>query len=260
MLKSVVITGAGTGIGKALSVALAKQGCSIIGIGRHLATLEATQKTHPDRIKIIQADLTKPEDRKQVVENILELNQHISLIHNAGTIEPLCLLSDIQLKDWKNTFELNVEAPLFLTQGLLPCLKGGRVLHISSGLAHYARSGMGVYCVTKAALYMLYQCCKKELDAYNICVGSVMPGVVDTPMQAVICETPLEHLPGVQDFISLKETQKLVSPEVVADFLKWLLLDTSDDEFTRDEWDISDRSHHKEWLKDPNSILNWTFS
>eukprot|EP00957_Ditylum_brightwellii_P005530 424079-Ditylum_brightwellii.AAC.1 len=85
---------------------------------------------------------------------------------------------------------VNMEGPLFLTQALLPKLKaatttigGARVLHISSGASQKPYRGWGPYCTSKAGLNMIYRVLREELQPHNIHVGSVRPGVVDTPMQ-----------------------------------------------------------------------------
>jgi len=259
MSRTFVITGAGTGIGKALAVALAGKGFSVVGVGRHESTLNETKAHHPSKISIIKSDLSDLGQRESLVKQLLALKQDLNLVHNAGTALPLCALADVRLEAFRQAMTLNVEAPLFLTQGLLPRLKNGRVLHISSGLAHHSRAGMATYCVSKAAFHMLYKCSAREFKALGVSVGSVMPGVVDTPMQDLICQTPEQQVPGVGDFISIRDSGRYVSPEVVAEFLVWLLCKTNADDFSRAEWDISDESHHKEWLTHENATLNWTF-
>merc|ERR1712232_2367 len=108
------------------------------------------------------------------------------------------------LQGFRNTMATNVEGPLFLTQALSSSLGaspgGGRVLHISSGAAHQAMRGHLGYCTTKAALLQVARCLDAEL-APSIRVGSVMPGVVDTPMQEKL--RALEF-PDVAMFRSLK--------------------------------------------------------
>ena len=74
-----------------------------------------------------------------------------------------------------------------MTQALLPNLvENSRVVHISSGAAHSGIPGWGMYCTSKAALFMLGKLLKDELAQRNIWFGSVRPGIVDTPMQAEI--------------------------------------------------------------------------
>jgi benzil reductase ((S)-benzoin forming) len=252
MSTTVIITGAGTGIGQALAIKLAASGYNILGVGRRLEPLQQTQKNNPEKIHILQADITLHKDRAKIVGQIENLGKSVYLVHNAHSHEPLGLLKDITLEEWRAQQIVNVEAPLFLTQALLTHLKGGRILNISSGYAHYPCPGIGSYCVSKAALFMLYLCLRDELQELDITVGSAMPGIVDTPMQESLRSTSKDKLPLVKSFIGFKEKNKLIPPAIVADFLKWLLFETNDDEYSDNEWDIGDTTHHSKWLKDKN--------
>lgn len=248
----VVITGAGTGIGQALAIKLANNGYEVLGIGRRLELLQKTQEHNPTKIHVLQADISQVSDREKIVEQVAKINKKICIVHNAAMAEPITLLKNLSLEDWRQHQAVNIEAPLFLTQILLPYLKNGRVLHISSGLAHYAMAGVGAYCISKAALHMLYLCYSEELKEFNIAVGSARPGVVDTPMQGVLRNQDKTELPQVENFIHFKESNALILPEDVADFLSWLLFKTRNEEFSAKEWDIADKSHHAQWLKNKN--------
>jgi Dehydrogenases with different specificities (related to short-chain alcohol dehydrogenases) len=148
--------------------------------------------------------------------------------------------------------------PLFLTKALLPRLipdnveeeRGGRVLHISSGAAHYPYRGWGAYCTSKAAFHMLYRSLALELSPLGVSVGSARPGVVDTPMQDLIRQKSEQELPDVSRFRQLKDQGTLMDPSEVAIFLDWLLNETNDVEFSEKEWDVreADRTRWENFL------------
>lgn len=247
MNKTALITGAGSGIGQALTFNLAEKGINVIAIGRRLEPLEATQDKNPDRIAIISADVSDAQGRQEILRPLKMLDNIDYFIPNAGTNLPMALLKDMKLKEWRQAFATNLEGPLFLLQALLPQLKNSRVLHISSGLAHFAMPYFGAYCASKAALYMLYLQCKEEFKEDSLYFGSVMPGMIDSPMQTAIRDS---DIPVAEYFRELKENNKAIAPEVCANFLSWLLIETSDQLYSEKEWDIYDTSHHKHWLKD----------
>lgn len=236
-----VVTGGGTGIGRALVQRLAAEDLAVIAIGRRRAPLEALAQAQPDRIEPTAADVATPEGRERVVEAVSGRRVRY-LLHNAGVLEPIRPLEAVGLEEWRYAQAVNVEGPLFLTQRLLPCLTGGRILHVSSGAAHRPIAGWGAYCASKAALYMIYQVLDLELHSREIAVGSVRPGVVDTPMQAFIREQDRERFPDVEHFRELKRTGDLVSPEGVADFIWQVLTRTTADEFAAQEWDVQEHS------------------
>ncbi len=239
-----IITGAGSGIGRALSVELARNyGLHILAVGRHLTTLQQTQKFSPEFIEALAADVSKDEDRAKIARRMSDENIRF-VVHNAAVLQPVKPLKDISLTEWRAHFAINVEGPLFLTQQLLPFLKkGSRILHISSGAAHHAYAGWGAYCTSKAALYMIYQVLNLELQERGILVGSVRPGVVDTPMQDQVRQASREVFPALDRFVQLRKEGKLFAPERVAKFIGKLLTATADETYTSQEWDIREHEN-----------------
>jgi benzil reductase ((S)-benzoin forming) len=160
------------------------------------------------------------------------------LIHNAAILTPVSSIAELKLDDWRNHMAINVEGPLFLSQALLPKMNNSRILHISSGAAHRALAGWAAYCSSKAALFMLYQVMNAELNEKNIFVGSVRPGVVDTPMQVLLRQSDPKAFPDLPLFNQYNEEDKLIPVETVARFLSHILLNTDNKNFSGKEWDI----------------------
>jgi NAD(P)-dependent dehydrogenase (short-subunit alcohol dehydrogenase family) len=106
-----------------------------------------------------------------------------------------------------------------------------------------------MYCTSKAALFMLGQLLKSELAQRNIWFGSVRPGIVDTPMQAEIRALEPEDFPMVEQFRQYKATGALVTSELVAQYLEWLLLEVSGPQLGEREWDIRDAEWQSAWQK-----------
>ena len=214
-----------------------------------------------DRIRRVSADISTPDGISAIVLALPEDACVKYLIHNAGLLGPIAPLSECDRSAWCQIVETNLSAPLFLTKALIPQLKRcsgddnsgakARVLHVSSGAAHTPYVGWGPYCVTKAGLYMMYRCLSMELSPYGILVGSIRPGVVDTPMQTEIrgyAGDP-QHFPSHKKFCTLHETGQLEQPENVAAYCHWLLSETSDEEFCAEEWDIRNSADDERWTK-----------
>ena len=242
-----VITGGSRGIGAALAQALASAKQDVLIIGRDKQALEQVTSSSP-HINSLCADVASSEGRDAITTYLNSSPKIKGLIHNAGTIEPIQPMRSLNEKDWRALMSLNLDAPFFLTQKLFDKLVGGRVLHISSGAAHFPVTGWAPYCVSKAGLSMLTRCWQTECP--EIASASVMPGIVDTTMQAVIRDA--EHIaPEKQQFFQdLKNNNQLVAPETVAAFLSWLLLHVDAQRYVSHEWDIYNAAHHAEWLPD----------
>jgi len=240
-----VITGGSRGIGAALAQALASKNQAVLIIGRDQKALQ-TIAASSSYINLLCADVASSEGRDAIVTHLQNTPNIQGLVHNAGSIEPIQPMLSLSEHDWRALMSINLDAPFFLTQKLYKKLLGGRVLHISSGAAHFPVAGWAPYCVSKAGLSMLTRCWQTECP--EIASASVMPGIVDTTMQAVIRKS--EHLePEKQHFFQdLKNNNQLVSAKTVAAFLAWLLLDINQTRYVSHEWDIYDTSHHAEWL------------
>lgn len=245
-----VITGGGSGIGQALAISLANKGLEVLVIGRRETHLQITAR-HSDNISYYVANLTSEKDCLGLIDYLQE-KKITGLVHNAGTISPIEKIETVNLQEWIRLIELNLFAPLHLTQKLLPQLKGGRILHIGSGAAYFPVEGWSAYCVSKAALSMLTRCMQLEIN--DPVIASVMPGIVDTDMtQRIRISTGMSEVQ--QNFHQkLYQEHRLVTTETVAQFLTWLLIETSRSVFISQEWDIYDVSHHQKWLSDENSV------
>lgn len=251
-----IITGGGSGIGKALALALAKRNKSVLIVGRREELLQEAASASP-LISYLCADVSTREGLHSIrscVDNVAKIE---GLVNNAGTITPMVPINEMEWEQWHQTLNTNLDAPLFLPQLLYYKLNSGRVLNIGSGAAYFAVKGWTAYCVSKAALAMLTQCW--QLESESVAFASVMPGIIDTEMQA-IARNGINMDPEQTAFYTrLKQSNRLIAPETVAEFLTWLLLDTDEETYVSKEWDIYDTTHHVDWLKSPHQVLHWDF-
>lgn len=249
-----VITGGGSGIGQALTFALAQRGHHVMIVGRHEDTLRETADCYAS-IDYCCVDITDTVQRSHLVDVLLTRPMLQGLVNNAGIIEPITAIDSLDINEWRSCMNTNLEAPMFLTQALLPRLHQGRILNIGSGAAYFPIAGWAAYCVSKAGLSMLTRCW--QLEHPSLAVASVMPGIIDTAMQAKIRESDRMNADKHDFFCRLKAAHQLLSPETVAAFLAWLLLDVSGEQYVAQEWDIYDTAHHSHWLIPPNVVPNF---
>lgn len=242
-----LITGAGTGIGRALAQRLIDRGCDVLAIGRRADLLESLAAGHPGRVHALPLDIAANDAPRRILAALGDRAPRF-VVHNAATLDPAGPLARLDRAAFHAHLETNLTAPLFVTQALLPRMaRGARVLHVSSGAAHHALNGWGPYCISKAALHMLTQCWNAELEERGILVGSARPGVVDTPMQAGIRDLTPETFPDVASFRRLKSDGALLPPDTVARFLAWMLMDADDEQFAGAERDIRDAALAERW-------------
>lgn len=243
-----IVTGAGSGLGRAVAQSLAELNLRVIAVGRRLDPLLETASSSSGAIEPVAADVSTPNGRA-VVCNALRSTDHVRfLVHAAGihAVEPV---TGITPETWRRVLDTNVDARLFLTIDLLHWLRpGSRVLFVGSNSATRPRQSATAYCVSQAASQMLQECLKIELAPRGISIGSAVPSPVDTPMIAAQIAADPALYPDAEDYRRLRDAGKLIAPRTVARFYRWLLTQTSAEAFSAEQWRVRDESHHVHWL------------
>jgi len=242
-----LVTGGGSGIGRYTALALAQQGIHIVVIGRRLEALQETQAYAPEYITPLAVDLSKPEQWPLISEQLPE-GPIDFLVHNAATLGPFCNMSHIKHEQWRETITTNAEAPLFLTQALLPKLSKARVLFVSSGAADVPINHLGGYCGSKALLRMIKKMLTLDLGTKDLVFSALSPGVVDTHMQGDLRRQSNQSFPAVDYFKQLADEGQLTPPAMVAQYITWLLLGAAPNLFASvEEWDFHTQEHFNLW-------------
>ncbi|OSZ56773.1 ketoreductase [Streptomyces pharetrae CZA14] len=181
--RTVVVTGGGTGIGRATARAFAAGGDDVLVVGRTARTLAKTAAGHAG-IRTLAADITAAGAAERIVAAAAECSGRIDvLVHNAAAVlpEPAGSLTRGHVR---TQVETNLLAPLFLTRAALPALEaaGGTVVCVGTAavLGRRAFSGLSVYGATKVALDFLVRTWAVELAPRGIRAVGVAPGETDT--------------------------------------------------------------------------------
>ena len=191
----VVVTGASSGIGRAIALACARRGDTVFAAARHVESEHAN-------IVAVPCDVTREDDRVRLIETTGEIDV---LVNNAGRgyYAPFASIDAHELED---LFRLNVIAPLRLTQLALPALRRskGIVVMMSSVAGVVSSPKLGAYSASKFALEALAIALRAEVEADGIAVTVIRPGPVDTPFRdnSVTKDTT----PGVRPAGSSKQT------------------------------------------------------
>lgn len=188
-----VITGASSGIGRAIALSLAEQGLTLCLIGRNSASLESVvsiaEKTSP-RIFSYQADLTDDDDLKELVERIQKDIPHINLLVYCAGVVTVGHVEDLAITEFDLQYRANIRAPYALTKHLLPLIKccAGQIVMLNSSIWQQARAGLSQYAATKYALKAFTDSLRDEVNGDGVRVLSMFLGRTATPMQASLHE------------------------------------------------------------------------
>jgi len=186
-----VITGGGSGIGRAIALALAAQGTVSCLVGRHPEALRSVAdciRARAAAARCYPADLSISEQVEQLAERIKSEWQGLDvLVHSAGAIS-LGSLEGTSPEELDRQFMVNVRAPFVLTRALLPLLRRsrGQVVFVNSSAGLEARANVGQYAASKHALRALADSLREEVNPDGIRVLSVFLGRTASPLQAAV--------------------------------------------------------------------------
>ncbi len=215
-MKLIIITGVSRGLGKEILNLLLSASYKIVCIGRKLFKIE---KSHLQHINFIKQDFSKrfhpfSFDDLRIDKNIKE----IIFINNAATVEPVSYVGNFIGEGINNSIRVNFEYPVYLTNNLIAiCRKKDinlRILNITTGAAKRPLAGWALYCSTKAAARMFFDCI--SLEDNKILIKHIDPGIMDTGMQEIIRNAPDNQFPYKDKFIAFKNNNELKSPYNVA--------------------------------------------
>jgi len=212
----VVVTGAGTGIGRATAQAFAAGGAHVLAVGRRAEPLRETAAGHA-RITPLPADITAEGEPERIVRTVSERYGKLDvLVNNAGVVRggALGALTPEMIAFQTAT---NLIAPVMLAQAALPSLEGGGVIvNVSTSVAQRAWPGNSVYAATKTALESLTRSWAVELAPRGIRVVAVAPGAVDTPIGEHQGLTP-ERMAAVREWqVAHTPLERIGRPEEIA--------------------------------------------
>ena len=183
-----LVTGAGRGIGAAIVAELIDHGASVLGTARTQSDLDQLRADHPkagDRLQIISADITQPEERTRLVAQAKQkLGGLDLLINNAGT-SFRARAAESSVDDFRRLLDLNVLAAFDLARLAHSYLKAGphsAIVNLSSVAGKEGNPGAPAYSATKAGVIALTKSLGKELAKYDIAVNCVTPAVAKTTL------------------------------------------------------------------------------
>ena len=189
-----VVTGASSGIGRAIALALAQHGVALYLVGRERQRMKPTAEAARAmgcHVWVQEADLAHEKDIQELVSHLtIEVGQVDLLIHSAGVIARGAT-EVAPLEDLDRQYAINIRAPYLLTQRLLPMLKElkGQIVFVNSSVGLTARGGVGQYAATKHALKAFAEALRDEVNPFGVRVLSIYLGRTATPMQAAVCES-----------------------------------------------------------------------
>ncbi len=191
--KTVFITGASAGIGKACAAAFAKSGANLLLAARRINKLNelanSLSKEYKVKIKSVEMDVRNNDEVTEALSSLDNEWKNIDiLINNAGLARGFDKIYEGKLTDWEEMIDTNIKGLLFVTRQVLPGMverKSGHIINIGSVAGHETYPSGNVYAATKFAVNALTKSIRMDVLDKNIKVSTVDPGLVETEFSIV---------------------------------------------------------------------------
>ncbi|UOQ84808.1 SDR family oxidoreductase [Gracilibacillus salinarum] len=198
--KSVVITGASSGIGEATAERFVKEGANVVLAARRedkLAEIQDRLRQYSGDIKIKTTDVTSQQEMEDLIQFAIdEFNQVDVLFNNAGLM-PLSFMKNKKVDEWDQMVDVNIKGVLYGIAAVLPHMlerNEGHILTTSSIAGHEVMPSGAVYCGTKFAARVIMEGLSKEIAKSNVRTTTISPGVVETELLDTISDEDVKSM------------------------------------------------------------------
>jgi len=183
--KVAIITGAGSGIGRATAIQLAREGAKIV--------VADISESHGESVKeeilalnesalFVKTDIASEQDLHHLVHQTLHFFKRIDIVVNNAAIMTFCPVVEIKLEDWDRVIHTNLRSVFILTKLTLPHINGGAIVNLSSVHAHETTPNNSPYAASKGGIEAFTRAISLEIKPDKVRVNCVAPGAVNTPM------------------------------------------------------------------------------
>lgn len=208
-----IVTGAASGIGRAICVLLAQRGATVILVDKDDPTQTRQAITGETMTAIF--DVSSSSKWEELVTDVLNAYGRIDILINNAAVMPLVPLDDTDLDLWRNTFTINLEAHFIAAKsvmGVMRAQKYGRIVSLSSNTIGAPYAGLTAYMASKMGVIGLVRGLANDLGGYGITVNAVMPGLTNTPGAAGAPEAMRIEVANAQSIKRLGEPEDIAGP------------------------------------------------
>jgi NAD(P)-dependent dehydrogenase (short-subunit alcohol dehydrogenase family) len=228
--KIAIVTGAGSGIGRACALALAREGARVALIGRRKDRLEGVAREIGNKALVVAADVSKKADIDRMVEQTVASFGGLNvLINNAGVLHA-GTVEQVTEEQWDETFNVNVRGVWLLSRAVLPHLRragGGSIINIASVLGINGVRNRACYAPSKGAVVLLAKCMAIDHGHEKIRVNAICPAFVETDLTAAVLRNAPDPEAMRRERVSAHPIGRLGQPEDIAGMAVYLASDES---------------------------------
>jgi NAD(P)-dependent dehydrogenase (short-subunit alcohol dehydrogenase family) len=229
--KIAIVTGAGSGIGRACAIGFAREGAKVALVGRRKERLEETAREIGDAALILAADVSNPDEIARVVkQTVAHFGGLNILLNNAGVLH-IGTAEQITEEQWDETFNVNVRGLWLLSRAALPEMRkagGGSIINMASVLGINGARNRASYAASKGAVVLLTKCMAIDHGHERIRVNAICPSFVETDLTAAVINKAPDPAAVRAERIAVHPIGRLGQPEDIAGIAVYLASDESD--------------------------------
>ena len=191
--KTALITGGSKGLGKAMALALAEEGATVLLVSRDRGKLESVAEEAGSSARVFVADVSREEEVERLRKEVAAAHPRIDILINNAGINIRRNLVDFTLEEWESVLRTNVTAVFLMCRAFVPMMKGagyGRILNMTSIMSHVSMPQRTAYSTSKSGLLGLTKALALELAPDGITVNGISPGPFATEMNLPITQNP----------------------------------------------------------------------
>ena len=238
MTQIALVTGAGSGIGRASAEALAVAGFKVILTGRRESALQETRSlsSHGTQMTTISCDVTQPESVDSLFAQIESTHGRLDvLFNNAGTNVPAMTIDELSVEQWQQVINVNLTGQFLCAREAVTEFKrrgvvkevscaAGKIIHMSSVHEIIPWAGHVNYAASKGGVMLMMKSIAQEVAPYRIRVNSIAPGAIRTPINTTAWQTPEAY----DALMKLVPYKRIGETDDIARAAVWLASDQAD--------------------------------
>jgi NAD(P)-dependent dehydrogenase (short-subunit alcohol dehydrogenase family) len=228
--KIAIVTGAGSGIGRACALALAREGARVALVGRRKTLLDQVAREIGDSALVLAADISRKDEIDRIIEHTVARFGGLNvLLNNAGVLH-IGTAEQITEEQWDETFNINVRAVWLLARAVLPQMRragGGSIINMASVLGINGARNRASYAPSKGAVVLLTKCMAVDHGHEHIRVNAICPSFVETDLTAAVISKAPDPTAVRSERITVHPIGRLGQPEDVAGLAVYLAGDES---------------------------------
>jgi NAD(P)-dependent dehydrogenase (short-subunit alcohol dehydrogenase family) len=228
--KTAIVTGAGSGIGRAIALAFLKEGARVALVGRRKEKLEAVAREGGASAVAIPADVSRQGEIDRVLEEAVSRFGGLNILVNNAGILHIGSAEQITEEQWDQTFNVNVRGLWLLSRAVLPQLRkagGGSIINIASVLGINGARQRACYAASKGAVVLLTKCMAIDHGSEKIRVNAICPAFVETELTADVIRRAANPDAVRKERIAVHPIGRLGEPEDIAGMAVYLASEDS---------------------------------